>query len=133
MASWKWIEDGKTVEIVTDQNEMLRFVGAKIKESEWLGFYDKIADEGEIHAILKTAKRAFLAGGADYAAARVNLRHLIQEFNDSQAAIHEIAKDIGVFFTPTDLVKAFGRNRAQLVEFVLEFTARTYVRGVNGS
>lgn len=132
MASWKWLEDGKSVEITTDSKEVKVYTGATIKEAEWLGFYDKIADEGEVHTILKNAKAAFVLGSADYSDARRNLKNLVREFGASSTAILEIAKEIGVFFSPTNLPESFGRNSGALVEFALEFVARTYVRGTDG-
>lgn len=129
---WKWLDDGKTVEIITDSKEKLSFEAASVKESEWTGFYDKIADEGETYSILKKARQAFLMGLAEYSNARANLKCLIQEINVSASVIHQIAKDVDVFFTKPGLVKSFGENRQGLIDFAMEFVARTYTRGISG-
>lgn len=133
MATWKWIEDGQSVEITTDSREILQFKGAPTKESEWRGYYDRIADDGEALAILRSARAAFKAGMAEYTNARENLKSLLRELAGANAAVFTVALDVDVFFTPPGIVKAFGRDRQGLIDFAMEFVARAYTRKLSGS
>lgn len=132
MASWKWL-DSKRVEITSDQKAVSVFDLVPISESEWTGFYDRIADLGEVYAILKRARMAFITGSAEYIGARENLANLIREYNGARSEILVLARDVDVFFSRPGLSAEFGRDQNGLVEFVLEFTAKTYVhKATNG-
>lgn len=133
MTEWKWSGDGKSVEVQTDTKEILRFEGATIKEREWLEYYDRMADIGETYKILRTAKDAFRTGAASYVDAFENLRALVVEHNRARSATFQVAQDVDVFFSPEGIVKAFAQDQQGLIEFAMEFVARTYTRSISGS
>ena len=123
---WKWTGPAE-LEIGGKKFKLSSFT-----EEEFRGFYGRIADDGEILSILRHARGGFVVGTAEYANARHNLRNLLHELADANDAVLEASKDIDVFFNPPEVTKAFGRDRQSFIDFSLDFTARTYVRGTNG-
>lgn len=131
MERWKWLEDGRSVEIETG-GMSITFTGATVKDFEWQAFYAKIADEAEAYTVLKRAKRSFEAGLADYVNARENVKSLIRELNGSISILLKLCADVDAFFSPPEVAQLFRSDPQGLIEFVMDFTARTYTRSISG-
>jgi len=117
--SWKWAEDGKSVEIGGAAYQVAGSKGDEVAELEWL-----FRRARAVYGDLVLARASFKAGQARYEDAHANLCALYDEMGKGESELARVTSELDSFFTPPDISKAFGGDTVAFGKFFVDAMAR---------